>query len=245
MQNQAKWRASKFMYRNGKLIGSRDPGELAITSRLVTDLVASFYDRYLRDHAKGRLLDVGCGKVPLYAVYREFVTTVTCVDWNNNEYLDYELDLTRPFPFRNQEFDTIIVSDVLEHIPTSEQFFKEISRVLSKNGKLLMNVPFYYPLRETPYDYYRYTEFALRRFAQISGLTLLQLNPIGGTPEIIADIFAKNIRRTPIVGSSLACAIQWFVAVFVSTRFGRRISAITGNRFPLGYFLIAEKSHCS
>ena len=247
MQNQEKWKSSKYIYKKGKLIASRDPKEVAIGSRLIADLIADFYDSNLRQHAKGELLDLGCGKVPLYEAYREFITDNTCVDWDNkfhkNEYLDYALDLTKNLPFNDSEFDTIILSDVLEHIPVPEQLWKEMARILSTNGKIIMNVPFYYWLHEEPYDYYRYTEFALRRFVETSGLRLIQLEPIGGAPEIMADIFAKNILLLPMLGRSLALVVQWFTLCFLRTKFGKKVSEATSSTFPLGYFLIAEKPH--
>jgi SAM-dependent methyltransferase len=255
MRNQEKWKSSKYIYNKGKLIASRDPKEVEFSSRLIADLTAGFYDINLRQHAKGKLLDLGCGKVPLYAAYREFVTDNICVDWGNklnkNEYLDYELDLTRNLPFSESEFDTIILSDVLEHIPVPEQLWKEMARILSKNGKIIMNVPFYYWLHEQPHDYYRYTEFALRRFVETSGLRLIQLEPIGGAPEVMADLFAKNILRLPKLGGSfalvpklgrsLALVAQWFMLGFIRTKFGKKVSETTSKFFPFGYFLIAEK----
>ena len=75
-------------------------------------------------------------------------------------------------PFGDSEFDTIILSDVLEHIPVPEHLWKEMARILSRNGKIIMNVPFYYCLHEAPHDCSRYTEFALRRFVEMSGLRL-------------------------------------------------------------------------
>jgi SAM-dependent methyltransferase len=245
MRNQAQWRSSKYVYREGRLTASRDPRQVGIGSRLIADLVAGYYDRNLRKHAQGRLLDLGCGNVPFYATYKEFVKDTTCVDWENtfhrNEYLDYELDLTKPLPFRDDEFDTIILSDVLEHIPVPEHLWKEMVRILSKKGKIVMNVPFYYWLHEEPHDYYRFTEFALRRYVEISGLKLIQLESIGGAPEVLADIFAKNILRLPALGRPLAAAAQWFTSVFIRTKFGRKVSEATRDNFPLGYFLIAEK----
>jgi SAM-dependent methyltransferase len=245
MRNQEKWKLSKYVYRKGYLIASRDAKEVGIGSRLITDLIADFYDSNLRKHARGKLLDLGCGKVPLYAVYREFVTDNICVDWSNtthkNEYLDYELDLTKNLPFSDSEFDTIILSDVLEHIPVPELLWREMARILSSNGKIIMNVPFYYWLHEQPHDYYRYTEFALRRFAETSGLRLIQLEPIGGAPEVMTDIFAKCILRLPKLGRSLARVAQWFTLSFIRTRFGKKVSETTSSSFPLGYFLIAEK----
>jgi SAM-dependent methyltransferase len=245
MRNQEKWKSSKYIHKRGKLVASRDPKEVGISSRLNVDLIADSYDSNLRQHAKGKLLDLGCGKVPLYAAYREFVTDNICVDWGNtlhkNEYLDYELDLTKDLPFSDNEFDTIILSDVLEHIPVPEQLWKEMVRILSRKGKIIMNVPFYYSLHEHPYDYYRYTEFALRRFVEMSGLRLIQLKSIGGAPEVMADIFSKNILRLPMIGHSLSMFAQWLTLSFIRTRFGKKVSEATGKNFPIGYFLIAEK----
>ena len=83
---------------------------------------------------------------------------------HKSEYLDFECDMKKVLPFMDGELDTIILSDVLEQIPQPEHLWKEMSRILSIGGKIIMNVPFYYWLHEGPHDYYRYTEFALRRF---------------------------------------------------------------------------------
>ncbi len=74
MKNRENWKPSKFVFINQRLVGSRDPQELAIGSRLISDLTARYYDKSLPIHAKGKLLDLGCGKVPLYGVYKDFVT---------------------------------------------------------------------------------------------------------------------------------------------------------------------------
>jgi SAM-dependent methyltransferase len=247
MRNREKWKASKYIYKKQRLIASRDPDEVAISSRLITDLVAGFYDSNLRQHAKGKLLDLGCGKVPLYAAYKEIVTDNICVDWaktfHKNEYLDYELDITKTLPFRDGEFDTIILSDVLEHISVPEQLWMDMARILSGSGKIIMNVPFYYWIHEGPHDYYRYTEFSLRRFVEMSGLRLNMLEPIGGAPEVMADIFAKSILRVPILGRSLSLFVQWLTLGFIRTKFGKKVSEATRSHFPFGYFLVAEKPH--
>jgi hypothetical protein len=116
-----------------------------------------------------------------------------------------------------------------------------MARILATNGKIIMNVPMYYWLHEEPHDYYRYTEYALRRFVETSGLRLIKLEPIGGVPEVMADIFAKNIVNLPVLGRPLAVAAQWLTSCFVKTKLGKKLSRATGTKFPLGYFLIAEK----
>lgn len=245
MKNQADWKPSKYVYRRGRLSASRDTREVGLASRLGVDLIASCYQRHLPAHVKGRLLDLGCGKVPLHASYRDLAAECVCVDWANtahkNGHLDHECDLTEALPFASSAFDTIILSDVLEHIPTPEQLCAEIARCLSVNGKLIMNVPFYYWLHEEPHDFYRYTEFALRRFMERAGLELVLIESTGGTSEILADILAKNLVHVPVVGRALASVLQTIALWFVGTRPGSKVTQATKKKFPFGYFLVAVK----
>lgn len=246
MKNADTWMPSKYILRNGKLMASRDPDEVSIGSRLVADLVAQLYADNLERHAKGKLLDLGCGQVPLYGAYKDLVSENICVDWVNtrhaNNHLDHECDLTDPLPFADNEFDTIILSDVLEHIPSPESLWAEMRRVLRPNGKLIMNVPFFYCLHEKPHDYYRYTEFALQRFAEQAGLDVVHLEPVGGSPEIFADMMAKHLQFVAFVGLPFARLVQFLTRRFVETTVGRRLSSKTAEAFPLGYFLVARKA---
>jgi SAM-dependent methyltransferase len=245
MRNRNTWRPSKYVRKNGRLVASRDSEQVGVASRLIADLTASFYETNLKLHAKGRLLDLGCGKVPLFDAYRHYVTDNICIDWGNtvykNDHLDFEADLTKELPFADGEFDTIILSDVLEHIAEPERLCREIARVLSSRGKLLMNVPFYYMLHEEPHDYYRYTEFALRRLMDRNGLQILQLQAMGGAPEVMLDVFSKNVMHVPVAGVPVATVSHWVTSAFVHTSVGRRISEATARNFPLGYFLVAAK----
>jgi len=103
-------------------------------------------------------------------------------------------------------------------------------------------VAVYYGLHETPFDFYRYTEFALRRFVTGAGLELVHLESIGGVPEIMMDVFAKSAAAgVPIVGRPIAVGAQWLTAPTLRTGLGRKLSDATKKRFPLDYFLIAMK----
>lgn len=246
MRNVAFWTPSKYVMRRGRLVGSRNTDELSVSSRLSADLTASFYERHLPKYARGRLLDLGCGKVPLYFVYSRLVSESVCVDWamsvHESQHLDYECDLSQELPFVDDHFDTVILSDVLEHIPTPEALCSEVARVLVPGGCLIMNVPFFYWLHEEPHDYYRYTQHALRRFVELSGLQVVTLEATGGSPELSADLLAKHLVRLPMIGSPLASLVQWLMLRFVGTTIGLRLSCATRNVFPFGYFLVATKA---
>lgn len=241
MKNEAQWKPTKFVSRQGRLRASTDVGELAVGSRLVADLVAARYQSSLSTTARGRLLDLGCGKVPLYAAYAPFVDEVVCVDWAPGEHVDFSCDLAHPLPFADRSFDTIVLSDVLEHVPEPELLWREMTRVLAMNGKIVLNVPFYYAIHAHPHDYYRYTNFALERFARLNELNVLQLQPIGGIVEVMSDLVAKSLSKVPLIGPPLAMLTQFAARFWARTTWGQRVAQTSSRHFPLGYFMVAQR----
>jgi SAM-dependent methyltransferase len=242
MKRERDWQPSKFTYAQGRISAAANAGG---ASWLVTQLVAGAYDQHLPSHARGRLLDLGCGAVPLYAAYRALVTEITCVDWassaHGGQHLDVSHDLNQPLPLESSRYDTVILSDVLEHVRMPEQLLGEVSRVLTAGGKLLLNVPFMYWLHEQPHDYFRYSEHALRSFVERAGLRLLVLEGLGSAPEVVADIVGKHLAQLPSLGAPLSRALQR--GVWSLARLGPVAQALapSSQRFPLAYFLVAEK----
>jgi len=120
MNNVDNWIETKFVFKRGKLRASKKVRYVGVSSRIAVDLVAEFYDANLCKYAKGHLLDLGCGKVPLYLAYKNYVDEITCADWGNtlhaSSFIDFEADLNEPLRLENSMYDTIILSDVLEHI---------------------------------------------------------------------------------------------------------------------------------
>ncbi|CAD5372641.1 Methyltransf_11 domain-containing protein [Rubrivivax sp. A210] len=225
--------------------GSRDISELGAGSRLIADRTAELYAEYLPRHARGRLVDLGCGKAPLYGLYGPLASDVTCADWpqsvHASPYLDRAVDLNGPLPFADAAFDTIVLSDVLEHLSAPQALWNEMARVLAPGGHAFVNTPFLYGIHEAPHDYARYTEFGLRRFARQSGLDVVTLVAVGGSLEVMADLLGKHLAQVPAVGATLAAGLQGAVAMFGRTPWGERLAARTAAHFPLGYFMVATR----
>ncbi|MBP9150859.1 MAG: class I SAM-dependent methyltransferase [Flavobacteriales bacterium] len=245
MKNADRWKPSKFVLaKDGRLKVTGNKNEVKVSSRLMAARVALTYQKHL-GHVKGRLIDLGCGKVPFYELYKNNITSCTCVDWSNsvhkNEFLDQECDLTKELPFESASYDTVILSDVLEHIPRPQILLGEISRILDKDGVLLMNVPFFYPLHERPYDYFRYSEFALKMFIEEAGMQVCVLEPLGGSFEVLTDFTAKHLRYIPLIGNPLASLIQSITFWFGNTAIGTKILLKSSQGYPYGYFLVAKK----
>lgn len=234
MKNIELWKPTKFLLTNGKPKANGKniyPGSFIFIS-----ILAKKYFSVIKMYAKGRLLDLGCGNVPLYEFYKDITDEVVCVDWENsfheNKFLDYQFNLNLPFPKNLEKFDTIITTDVLEHIEEPNVFFSEIVKLLKDDGKLILSTPFLYWIHEAPYDYYRYTEFKLRNLCKQNNLEIIQLKPYGGINEVLADLIAKSFANRRFVIKIYNKTIPMLLKIF-----SQKQSSV----FPLGYILIAQK----
>lgn len=240
MRNRAAWRPSKFeIDRAGKWRGSRS--EVPITSRLAADIAAGFYYQTIHEHARGRLIDLGCGKVPLYGMYKDLVSDVVCVDWPNSlhdsAHTDVFADLNHPLDVEETGFDTAIASDVIEHLHTPEALFASAARLLRPQGKLLVGVPFLYWIHEMPHDFHRYTRFALEKMTRDAGLTVISLTAAGGSPEVLSDMATKSLGSSKIISSAMYGVSRALLTIPLV----KRLSAATREAMPMAYFLVAQK----
>lgn len=245
MKNRNSWQPTKFILKQDGLRANRSEHYVRSSSRLLVDLIGRFYGDKLPEHARGELLDLGCGHVPLFEAYRPFISENCCVDWegtwHKNEFLDQTQDLNEPLQFESNRFDTLILSDVLEHIREPSQLLQEMHRVCRKDATLIMNVPFFYWLHEEPHDYFRFTRHALVYLVEKAGFEVISVEPLGGAPEVLADFCAKILRGIPVIGKGAGVLVQRLVWAFISTGTGKKVSEKTGRVFPLAYGLVARK----
>jgi SAM-dependent methyltransferase len=230
---------------NEKLQTSLDQREVAISSRLNVDLLADSLHRALTNNCRGHVLDLGCGQAPLYQVYRPLCDSIVCADWQNSfhalKYIDINCDLTKPLPFADQSFDTVILSDVLEHIPTPSALLGECFRVLGANGALIGSVPFLYWLHEEPYDYHRYTEHGLRSMATRVGFEVEMIEAYGGGTDVIFDLLGKiAIPHHWRIGPRLADYSYRIGKLVRRGKIGLRLSTFVRS-MPLGYSFVLRK----
>jgi len=174
-------------------------------------------------------------------MYRSKIKDNICADWPNTyhkiSFLDFHLDLNKPLPIKDRIFDTIILTDVLEHIASPDTLWIEMTRILKPGGKIIIGVPFFHLLHEEPYDYFRYTQFRLKLFCEENNLKVITLYPYGASFEIMIDFIAKHISF-----SSFLSNLNFYLGRFVSRSFlGKKIYSLTSTKYPLGYCLVAQK----
>lgn len=224
---------------------SRDHAELAISSRLMAAHIADFYNEITPRHASGHLLDLGCGKQPLFGLYEAHVSQITAADWpssfHDNAHLDVFCDLTKPLPFRDGSFDTVLLSDVLEHLPEAGLAFQEVFRILRPGGHLLLNTPFLYPVHEAPHDYLRHTRYSLQRHSELVGFEVIELRAIGGVVDVLIDTVSKALASVPVVGRVFAATLQGVAIHLRHSALARLLRIRSENHFPLAHGLVVRR----
>jgi SAM-dependent methyltransferase len=246
MRGESAWKPTKYVEYRGRLIGNRDTAHLELSSRLVADLTAAVLAGALRRHCRGHLLDLGCGTVPLFGIYAPVTTETTCVDWASSlhdlRHADVLCDISAPLPFADAVADTVLATDVLEHLARPAEFVREIARILKPGGKAVLSTPFNYWIHEAPVDYYRYTEFGIRLLGKDAGLTVLELRPVGGGLDVVADTVAKLTAPITFVGRLIARVTQSAAGFFGSTGLGRAARQRSAGGFPLAYVTVLQRS---
>ncbi|MEM8738120.1 MAG: class I SAM-dependent methyltransferase [Planctomycetota bacterium] len=245
MRNAETWKPSRFIEKNGRHVITTDPSELAPTSRINARLAVAIYNRIIPEHTRGHFLDLGCGKAPFYKLYRPYCDEITCVDWtasgHGNPYTDLSADLSKPLPLADQQFDTILLSSVLEHLPDPGLALSECYRVLKPNGKLLMNVPFLYGLHEIPFDYFRYTEYGLRQLTACANLNTIEVIPLGGGLHVAADHLCKWIGGGGMIKLTIIKAIDTALDLVHAVPAIRKREIASATQYPSGYIGVFQR----
>ena len=102
-------------------------------------------------------------------------------------------------PYRDETFDFLSVLDVIEHIKEDKSAISEMSRILKKNGILIISVPHrmkYYTNQDRLIGHYRRYEIN-QLISSFNKYNLRNLKTFGvyGSLMKIADIQAKNPKK--------------------------------------------------
>lgn len=195
--------------------------------------------------ASGCLLDVGCGHKPYARLFLPYVQEYIGLDLvesaagNDADVIGSVLAL----PFDDASFDTVIATQVIEHVAEPWVMMREIARVLRPGGRVLVTAPLFWPLHETPHDYYRYTSYGLTWLAAGAGLTAEQVTERGGFWSVLAQLFVEyyeNYRpRRWIFRRTAPLVRRLRPRLFkLARRLDRRYP---GTAFTLGYAMTARK----
>ena len=156
--------------------------------------------------------------------------------YKHNDINYIKLDLTKNLKLKKNIFDNVIIFNVLEHLPNTENAFHQINNILKKNGILVGSTPFIYQVHGAPNDYFRFTkdffyENLKKKFVKIN------VKPLGYGPFIASfSLINPYLKFFPILKELilvLSFILDSLIQIFVKTK----LSEI----YPIGFFFIIKK----
>jgi SAM-dependent methyltransferase len=154
--------------------------------------------RTLQTPAGGRVLDYGCAEVP----YRHFFPSdveYVAADLEGNPQATLVLNPDGTVPAEDKSFDTVMSTQVLEHVADPGLYLSESFRVLRPGGRILLSTHGIFCYHPDPDDYWRWTGAGLRRAAREAGFEVESVEGIIGLGatglQLFQDAFYYDLPR--------------------------------------------------
>jgi SAM-dependent methyltransferase len=138
--------------------------------------------------SKAPLLDLGCGNRPYKCHYPEGVALGADIVQSSTGCVDVVLESCGKLPFEDNYFQTILCTQVLQHVENAYHLLHEAHRVLRPGGKMILTCPFIWELHERPHDYLRFSEYWLTKNLCDTGFALELLERQGGDLATIGQL---------------------------------------------------------
>ena len=184
-----------------------------LAKQQISDSLAAAAQRY----AAGRLLDIGCGEKPYETTFFPYVTEHVGVDHPESPHALTSVDVVASaydVPLGDESFDTVLMSELLEHLEKPGAALDEARRLLRPGGWIILTTPFMWVLHEEPRDFFRYSPFGLEALLRHAGFDAVSVTPIGGQWSTLALLMSYALRDSRLrstradVGRRLAGTLQ-------------------------------------
>ena len=163
---------------------------------------------------------------------------ITTANINPHYECDIVFDIQKRFPISNEQYDTVISLNVLEHIFKFENVFLEVHRVLKKDGLFVFAVPFMFQIHGSPDDFFRYTKSAIINLLIEKKFRNIEIKELGyGFFSLIAQIICGVVPTFYLkkTVNKSCCSIDKLL-LRISNKY-KELSM----RIPLGYIVNAKK----
>jgi SAM-dependent methyltransferase len=200
--------------------------------------------------AGANVLDAGAGHCP----YKPFLshTNYESTDVQQRGDITYVCDICS-IPVNDGRYDFILFNQCRRALPKAA--LRELARVLKKGGRILYTGPLFYEEHEQPYDFYRYTQFALRYLFAEAGFQIERLRWLEGYAGTVAYQLRGAALNLPLSPKHYGGGVAGFASVpilliakvaftFLSALLCRldMRHRFTDAGYPKNYYVIAGKT---
>lgn len=206
-----------------------------------------------KKHISGICLDIGSGNSP----YRRYlnVDEYISIDKADTQAVSYHKNSNaidadaRDLLLDDNYADTILLNQVLEHIYEYEKVLDEVKRVLKPEGKFIISVPFVYHIHAEPNDYFRFSEYGIKKLLKEKGFNIIDFKYNGYIGTLLfsiinsflwqfwnRNILLKFLRNTIFLLPLLSIFLINNIIALV-------LDKIKDPKFSPNYFIVCEKSY--
>jgi SAM-dependent methyltransferase len=140
---------------------------------------------------KGLVLDVGCGRRPYEKTFFAGATRYIGMDYLTDRSSPEVVASALRLPFKDGAFETVVSTELLEHVPDPLAALREMERVLKPGGYLVLSAPMYWPRHEQPYDFFRFPYDGLLHLVHASGLDLMRILNRGRSYAFVGQVLQE------------------------------------------------------
>ena len=202
----------------------------------------------LPKYCKGKVVDVGAGHAKYGWLIEPLCDSYTTVDNMSSDYQFRETEF-RPdvvsdvshMPFKNNEFDTAICTEVLEHVENPFQLFLEISRILKPDGYAIISSGWAAAYHKEPKDYWRFSLDAYKVLCERSNLEFIEARRKGGLLILLLYFVNRNIELN-IKGHAIFKKL-WSKISKVLGFFIEKLDQFIKTEDTLGHLIVARKNN--
>jgi SAM-dependent methyltransferase len=213
-------------------------GEYFLIKRKVTNLIGNA----LKDK-NSKILDLGCGECPYY--HKKVSGKIVCADLILTKTAHIVSDADK-LPFKPNSFDTVLSVNSFYYFKNPFNVVKQLHKLLKRDGKLILMLPFFYPIHDVPVDKYRFTEYGLKTVLN-DEFKIEKISTIGGFFNLPAVILHALMKGLPLISTKPIRPIMKLIsyAIWPFYIIAQLISLLgfldKTKRFPTYYFVIAKK----
>jgi len=195
-------------------------------------------------HMKGRVLEIGNGRIGRRGRFRPPVTDVSewiYADLDGTRKPHLQTDITQ-LPLKDSTCDTVVCLEVLEYVVRYENALREIFRILKPGGKFILSTPFLHRA-DSPQDYWRFTEHSLRYLLETQRFSILSMKAQGAALSVVVNV----LKYIAYVQSSVVLRQLLALMFFPVLKILACLDAPLARSFPrlatfaTGYLIVAEK----
>lgn len=198
-------------------------------------------------YANGKLLDIGCGNKPYESWSKDYVTEYIGCDIIQSSANKVDVISTaNNIPLANSTFDTVLSTQVIEHVEDHQGLVNEAYRLLKPDGYFILSGPMYWNLHEEPYDFYRFTKYGFQHLLEKAGFEVIEINANGGAwatlGQVINHTFEFKNPKASLMVRVLKFLFRKLKIVVIINRLFRYLDNKDYNTInTMNYVVIAKK----